>query len=64
MSNQHTYLEEFKGRDDIVKQFEIKPEELDGADILLAWYGYGSYSGEALVIFKRDDSLYEVNGSH
>jgi hypothetical protein len=37
---------------------------LSEGDVLLAYYGYESYSGEAFVLFQRDGILYEVNGSH
>src|ERR1700756_4478230 len=34
------------------------------SEVLFASYGGGSYEGDALVIFKHDGKLYEVNGSH
>lgn len=58
------YLERFKNNDDIISEYEAPTDALDGADVLLAWYGYGSYSGESLVIFRKDGKLYEVNCSH
>lgn len=33
-------------------------------EILLAYYSYKNYSGEAFVLFKQNAKLYEVNGSH
>lgn len=56
------YLQEFKSDNDIEEQFEIKLEP--GTEVLLAWYGYGSYCGEALVIFRKDGKLFEVNANH
>ena len=33
-------------------------------EILFASYGGGSYDGDAVVIYERDGTLYEVHGSH
>ena len=38
--------------------------ELEQCKILLAWYGYECYDGQAFVLFERDGKLYEVNGGH
>ena len=38
--------------------------ELEGVTILLAYYLYEDYSGEAYVLFERDGDLFEVHGSH
>lgn len=37
---------------------------LPGVDILLSYYEYIDYSGDAFVLFKKDGELYEVNGGH
>jgi len=59
------FVENFKDVEDIVGNYEGKSrEDLDGATIHLAWYGYGSYSGSSLVIYEKGGKLYEVNGSH
>lgn len=58
------YVEEFKNNSDILERYGADPTALEGANVLLAWYGYGSYCGSSLVIFERDGKLYEVNGSH
>ncbi len=39
-------------------------EEYGDIDILLASYSYENYSGDAFVLFRKDNVLYEVNGSH
>ncbi len=39
-------------------------EEYGDIDILLASYSYENYSGDAFVLFQKDNVLYEVNGSH
>ena len=56
------YLQEFKSKKDIETEYGCKIP--DDVKILLAWYGYGSYCGSSLVIFKQNDKLYEVNGGH
>lgn len=49
--------------DGLLADFNIK--NIDGCEILLASYGeeYG-YDGGAFVLFKKNERLYEVNGSH
>jgi hypothetical protein len=58
------YLQEFKSNDDIIHQFNAPSDALDGAEVLLAWYGYGSYCGSAYVLWRRDGVLYENHGAH
>ena len=58
------YIEEFNSESDIIKQYAAPADALSGATVLLAWYGYGDYCGDSLVIFERDGKLWEVNGSH
>lgn len=58
------YLTEFQNREDIIAQFGADEDALEGATIHLAWYGYGSYCGSALVVYEKNGKLYEVNGSH
>lgn len=59
-----SYIENFKDNADVIKEYAAPADALDGATVYLAWYGYGSYCGESLVIFEKDKQLYEVNGSH
>lgn len=58
------YIENFRDENQVLKEFCVEEDVLDNAEILLAWYGLGDYEGEALVIFKREGTLFEVNGSH
>lgn len=58
------YLEEFKTTADIIKEYEAPADALEGADVLLAWYGYGSYCGDSFVLFRKDGKLFENHGSH
>lgn len=59
---QTAYLSEFKERKDIEDAYECKIP--DSAEILLAYYGYGSYCGASFVLYRDGGKLYEVNGSH
>lgn len=58
------YLENFQNVDDVLENFSAPEDALKDAEVLLAWYGDGSYCGEALVIYRKGGKLYEVNGSH
>jgi len=58
------YVENFTDREDIINNYHAPDDALKGAKIYLAWYGYGNYDGQSLVIFEKDGQLYEVNGSH
>src|SRR5882672_4018847 len=58
------YLSEFANVEDIVKNYSAPNDILDGADVLLAWYGYGDYCGDAFVLYRKNGALFEVNGSH
>lgn len=54
----------FSGVQELIKEFEISESELDGAEIILAYYSYEDYSGEAFVLFRQVGHYYEVNASH
>ncbi len=58
------FIENFKSVDDIIREYEAPADALEGAEVLLAWYGYGSYEGDSLVIFRKEGKLFEVNASH
>lgn len=58
------YIQEFKNDADILSQYSAPDDALSGAEVLLAWYGYGSYCGDSLVLFRKDGKLFEVHGSH
>ena len=50
---------------DVEDSFELPGGGLAGFDVLFAWYGYESYSGQAQVIYlDQDGDLYEVTASH
>jgi hypothetical protein len=46
------------------EDFNIDEAALKGVSVLLAAYGYESYSGDAFVLFRKAGKLYEVNGGH
>lgn len=50
--------------EDVVREFSISEKELEGIAIIYADYFNADYSGEAHVIFVKDNQLYEINGSH
>lgn len=59
-------LHDWTGRtkEDVLEDFGMPPETLDGAELLVASYSYEDHSGCAFVLFRRDGKLLEVNGSH
>lgn len=58
------YHELLEKEQDIIKYFDITPESLNGCNILFACYDTGNHDGQALIIYEKDNQLYEVNGSH
>ncbi len=55
------YFEFFTNEDSILSNFSIP--RINGT-ILVAYYNYEEYSGEAFVLFESEGQLYEVNASH
>ena len=49
---------------DLLKDFQISEDEIKDCKILLAYYSYEDYEGDAFVLLEKDGQLYEVNGSH
>jgi hypothetical protein len=56
------FYENFASAQDVFREFAISPE--DGIEFIYASYDTPQYEGYAHVIFRRDNKLYEVNGSH
>lgn len=52
------------GIDSMAADFDLKPSDLAGVEVLFASYETPSYEGYAFVLFRRDGKLWEVNGSH
>jgi hypothetical protein len=53
----------FENEKDVTQGFSISPDALEGCTVLFAAYD-GDYDGQALVVFRRNDQLFEVNGGH
>lgn len=60
----NTYNGLFDSKDSIISNFMINESNLDEVEILYSEYDYEDYSGSAWVLFRKDDMLYEVSGSH
>lgn len=48
----------------LMSDFQIDNDDLEGVHIIVASYTYESYEGDAFVLFEQDGKLYEVNGGH
>ena len=59
-------LEDWSDVSDIIHDFEAPPMYFANIEILLAYYSFQNYSGDAFVLYRNtnDGKLYEVNGSH
>ncbi len=55
------YFGDFKDREDVEAW---AGEALNGAIILAAVYHNEDYSGDAMVVFRKDGKLFEVHDSH
>ena len=60
----NVFLGNWDDEQDIINDFELDANELNGAFVLLAEYTTGGYEGSAFVLFERGGKLYEVNGGH
>ena len=59
------YFGSFADRDDVLSNFATTGAEFPTEEqILFASYDTPDYEGAAVVVFERDGTLYEVNGSH
>src|SRR5215203_2659389 len=58
------YHEDFESVEHMKTAFEITDADLRGVEILFAVYRIDCYEGTALVLFKKDEKLYIVEGSH
>jgi hypothetical protein len=64
-SNYESMINDFFERDYITKARKPLPPEFPSEDeILFASYGGGMYEGDAVVLYRKDGKLYEVQGSH
>ena len=44
--------------------FEIKGDEYDDINVIVGYYNYEDYEGDAMVIFEHKDKLFTVEGGH
>lgn len=52
------FIENFKDNEDIISNYgDDAWPDLEGATVLLAWYGYGDYCGQSLVIYEKGGKL-------
>lgn len=58
------FHEDFSNIDHLKKEFDITDDDLEGVEILYAVYRIGSYEGQSLVLFKKDDKFFIVDASH
>lgn len=56
------YIDLFKSWDDVKRDFAM--DELEPTEVLLAYYSYESYSGEAYVVYRKGDDYFVVTGAH
>lgn len=54
----------FDGPEKLCKEFSIPRATLDEYEVLYAWYEYEEYAGDSFALLRKDDGLFEVNGSH
>lgn len=47
---------------DVQKEYDMKEKEPD--EVLVAFYGYESYSGSSVVMYRNGESYFIVEGSH
>lgn len=56
------YLRGLSNKQDVEQEFDVSLDE--NVNILLAYYCYENYEGDAYVLFEQDGTLYEVSGGH
>lgn len=65
MKNFKTVYEgEFSKIEDIAESFNVLINEISMFEIIYACYDREDYEGAAVVIYKYNNKIYEVNGSH
>lgn len=60
--NMQVYYGDWDNKEHLERDFEITLDQ--DIEILFAKYTYGNYNGEALVVYRQGDKLFEVNGYH
>lgn len=57
-------LDGFDSVEDIQKQYEISDKEIEGVEILCAYYHSEWYEGESAVLFKKNNEYHLVEAGH
>ncbi|QQK88047.1 hypothetical protein [Providencia phage PSTRCR_127] len=61
----NVFLELFQSKYDICSEFNIPEETLDNVTIVLAFYEYENYSGDATVVYRDENGIFwHVEGGH
>lgn len=61
---ENVYCGDWECLEDMLNDFHIPKEVVEGYEVLYGWYEYADYSGSAFVLLQKDGKLYEVNGGH
>lgn len=58
----NVYQENWSSWADVVRDFQVEVPEPE--EVLVAWYGYESFEGSAVVVYRNGNMFYVVEGSH
>ncbi len=58
------YLADFDCLQSVLNAYNIEEKDLDGMEILCAFYTIGCYDGRSMVLLKKDDKLFIVDAAH
>jgi hypothetical protein len=58
------YFDIFESIEDVWNEFNIVAADVTDEEIVLAAYCYEDYSGSAIVVYRREEKLFLVEGSH
>ena len=61
---QKRYFGGFSSVDCIHSEFKIPPEKLLDTEVIIAVYERGTWDGNAMVAFQRNEKVFIVHGSH
>lgn len=54
----------FADRERMMEAFEVSEKELEGYNVVYAYYEDDCYDGSAFVLLEKNGEYFEVNGSH
>lgn len=65
LNQEPMFLDLFEdGKSQIASEFDYPIEELNKLHFIYAWYDCQSYSGDAYLLFIKDDKVYEIVAGH